>query len=94
MEQERAELYFIEYKKLKGRKSKKEYFYNLQIFLDETIDIFVNGLLTKYSSRWDSMYGVSDLAHISIEEVDKILQSVDNVDSYTWLNTTSQKPQA
>ena len=83
MEQERAELYFIEYKKLKGRKSKKEYFYNLQIFLDETMDIFVNGLLTKYNSRSDSMYGVSDLAHISIEEVDKILQSVDNVDSYT-----------
>ena len=83
MEIERAELYFIEYKKLKGRKSKKEYFYNLQIFLDETMDIFVNGLLTKYSSRWDSMYGVSDLAHISISEVNKILESVDNVDSYT-----------
>ena len=83
MEQERAELYFIEYKKLKGRKNKKEYFYNLQIFLDETMDIFVNGLLTKYSSRWDSMYGVCDLAHISIKEVDKILESVDNVDSYT-----------
>ena len=83
MEQERAELYFIEYKKLKGRKSKKEYFYNLQIFLDETMDIFVFGEHTKYSSRSDSMYGVCDLAHISISEVNKILESVDNVDSYT-----------
>tara|TARA_B110001454_G_scaffold187980_1_gene185659 strand:- start:339 stop:590 length:252 start_codon:yes stop_codon:yes gene_type:complete len=83
MEQERAELYFKEYKKLKGQDSKQEYFYNLRIFLDETMDIFVHGLHTKYDSRWDSMYGVCDLAHISIEEVDKILESVDNVDSYT-----------
>ena len=83
LESKRCNLYFKEYKKLNGIRSKKEYFYNLRIFLDETMDIFVHGLHTKYDSRSDSMYGVSDLAHISISEVNKILESVDNVDSYT-----------
>ena len=79
----RSELYFKEYKKLKGRKSKKDYLENLDIFLTETMDIFVFGEHTKYDNRSDSMYAVAEIANISISEVNKILESVDNIDSYT-----------
>ena len=35
------EEYYKEYKALGGKKSKKEYFENLDIFIDETLDIWV-----------------------------------------------------
>ena len=83
IQDEHEEEYYKEYKRIGGKKSKKQYFENLDIFIDETLDIFVFGDLTRYDSREDSMYAVSEIANISMKEVNLIFESVDNVTAYT-----------
>ena len=75
--------WFNEYKSLGGKKSKKQYFKNLEIFFDETLEIWVYGNPEQYETREDSMYAVSEIANIPMREVNLILESVDNVTSYT-----------
>ena len=83
MQTEFDEEYYEEYKTLGGKKSKKQYFENLDIFIDETLDIFVFGDTSKYNSREDSMYAVKEIANIPMREVNLILKSVDRVTAYT-----------
>ena len=75
--------YYKEYKRLGGKKSRKEYFENLDIFIDETLDIFVYGDTIRHNSREESIVTVSEIANIPIREVIKIFESVDNIDAYT-----------
>ena len=75
--------WFNEYKSLGGKKSKKKYFENLEIFFDETLQIWVYGNPEQHNTRGDSMYAVSEIANIPMKEVNLILESVDNVMAYT-----------
>jgi hypothetical protein len=77
------EEYYQEYKALGGKKSKKEYFDNLDIFIDETLGVFTGTEEPKYDSRDDSMYAVSDIANIPMREVNRIFDSVDRITPYT-----------
>ena len=77
------EEYYKEYKLLGGKKSKREYFKNLDIFIDETLDIFVDGNPIRHNSREDSIYAVSEIANIPMREVNLIFESVDTVTAYT-----------
>jgi hypothetical protein len=80
------EEYYQEYKLLGGKKSKREYFKNLDIFLEETLDVFTGGDIDKpekYESREDSMYAVSEIANIPMREVNRIFKSVDRITAYT-----------
>ena len=83
IQDERDEEYYKEYKKLGGKKSKKQFFENLDIFIDETLDIFIFGDPIRHDSREDSMYAVSNIANIPIREVYLIFESVNNIDAYT-----------
>ena len=78
-----ADEYFEEYVSLGGKKSKKKYFENLEIFFDETLEIWVYGNTELHNTREDSMYAVSEIANIPMKEVNLILESVDNVTAYT-----------
>ena len=76
---------FIEYKKLGGKKDITSYRINLSVFLDQTLEIWVYGDPSKHNSREKSMYAVSKIANISMKEVNLILESIDKLSSYTWL---------
>jgi len=75
--------WFNEYKSLGGKKSKKQYFKNLEIFFDETLEIWVYSNTEQHNTREDSMYAVSEIANIPMKEVNLIFESVDNVTAYT-----------
>ena len=75
--------YYYEYKKLGGKEDRMEYFKMLDIFLEETMDIFVTGMMDKYDSREESLGGVMTILKISEDEVMELYHSVDNVTSYT-----------
>ena len=77
------EEYYQEYKALGGKKSKKEYFENLDIFIEETLGVFTGTEQPKYDSRDDSMYAVSEIANIPMREVNRIFDSVDRITAYT-----------
>ena len=75
--------YFDEYKNLGGKKNKKEYSENLDIFFEETYDIFIDGNPIKHTSRHKAALAVMDEAEISANEYNLIFSSVDNVTEYT-----------
>ena len=75
--------YYKEYKRLGGKKNKKQYFENLDIFIYETLGAFTGTDEPRYDSREESMYAVSKIAKIPMREVNLILESVDNIDAYT-----------
>ena len=75
--------WFDEYKSLGGKKNKKEYRENLEIFFDETYEIFIDGNPIKHESRTKAGYAVMKEAKITVEEYNLIFESVDNVTSYT-----------
>ena len=74
---------FKEYKKLGGKSSEKEYFKNYDIFIDETLEIFVYGNPEKHESRGLAVKAVIKKAKISTKEFNLIFESVDNVTGYT-----------
>ena len=75
--------YYSEYKKLGGKQKKSQYRKNLNIFLDETYDIYIDGNPDKHESRDDANWAVIKKAGISVKEFNLIFDSVDNVDGYT-----------
>ena len=75
--------YFDEYKNLGGKKNKKEYSENLDIFFEETYDIFIDGNPIKHESREDANWEVIEKANITVKEFNLIFESVDNVTAYT-----------
>ena len=80
---ELADDYFTEYKKLGGKKTKKQYVKNLNIFFDETWDIFIDGNTVLHETREEALAAVKILAKISYNELDLIFDSVDNITGYT-----------
>ena len=75
--------YFKEYKKLGGKKNRKEYDDILLIFYEETHDIFIDGNPIKHESRTKAGYAVMKEAKITVEEYNLIFESVDNITTYT-----------
>ena len=75
--------YYYEYKRLGGKKNRKEYFEILDVFLEETYDIFINGDPSKYWTRNQSLEAVMEIANIDEDELDILFDSVDNVTAYT-----------
>ncbi len=75
--------YFTEYKKLGGKKTKKQYMENMEIFFNETWDIFIQGNAVYYETREDALEAVKQIAKISDKELELIFDSIDNITSYT-----------
>jgi len=75
--------YFEEYKRLGGKKTKKQYIKNLGIFFAETFHIFVEGSQEIHETREDAVYTVMEIANISVDEYNLIFESVDNITAYT-----------
>ena len=75
--------YYIEYKRLGGKKSRSAYQKNQDIFIDHTFDIFIHGNTSRYKSRKAAFEGVKKAAKINNAELKKIFHSIDNVDAYT-----------
>ena len=82
MHEEFSDYYFVEYKRLGGKKTKKQYIKNLDIFFDETFDIFVGNPII-HETREDAGYAVIDKTNISVDEYNLIFESVDNITAYT-----------
>jgi hypothetical protein len=76
---------YYEYKKLGGKKNRKQYFDMYNIFINETMDIFVFGDYSNsnYKSRDDALHGVAKKAKITIPELNRVFDSVNNITSYT-----------
>ena len=70
--------YYSEYKKLGGKQKKSQYRKNLNIFLDETYDIYIYDDPIKHKSRDDANWAVIKKAGISVREFNLILESVDD----------------
>ena len=75
--------YFTEYKTLGGKKTKKQYMENMEIFFNETWDIFIQGNTGYYETREEALEAVKQIAKISYNELDLIFKSIDNITSYT-----------
>jgi len=75
--------YFEEYKSLGGKKNKKEFDKNVDIFFEETYELFIDGNPIKHESREEAGYAVIDKAGITVKEYNLIFDSIDNVTSYT-----------
>ena len=75
--------HYYEYKKLGGKKDRMEYFKMLDVFLEETHDIFVFGDPKKYNSRGESLNAVKQKLKISKQELEMLFESVDNVTAYS-----------
>ena len=75
--------YYLEYKRLNGKKNKKEFEKNLKIFIDETYEIFINGNPIKHESRIKAGYTVMKKAKISVKEYNLIFESLDNLTAWT-----------
>ena len=72
-----------EYKKLGGKKSKKQFKKNIDIFMEHTFDIFIHGDPEKYKTRSAALMGAKQAANIDKKELDLIFHSIDNVTAYT-----------
>jgi len=75
--------YFNSYKKLGGKKNKSRYMKILEIFFNETLDIFIDGNPLYHDSREEALEAVKKEAKITYEELDLIFESVDDVTAYT-----------
>ena len=75
--------YYKEYKKLGGKKSKNQYEKYIDVFFEETYQIFINGNPIRHSTREKAVKAVIKKLKISVIEFNKIFESIDNVTSYT-----------
>ena len=78
-----ADEYFEEYVSLGGKKNRTKYDKNVEIFFEETYDIFIDGNTIMHESRDEAIEAVMDNAGISVKEYNLIFESVDNVTAYT-----------
>tara|TARA_R110002051_G_scaffold248427_1_gene307974 strand:+ start:312 stop:851 length:540 start_codon:yes stop_codon:yes gene_type:complete len=75
--------WYKEYKKLGGKKSRREYDKNIDVFQEHTWDIFIHGDPSKYNSREEALEAVKEDLKIDNKELNLIFQSIDNVTAYT-----------
>tara|TARA_R110002020_G_scaffold1914_3_gene8769 strand:- start:6 stop:386 length:381 start_codon:yes stop_codon:yes gene_type:complete len=75
--------WYKEYKKLGGKKSRREYDKNIGVFQEHTWDIFIHGDMSKYKSRQEALEAVKKDLKIDNKELNLIFESIDNVTAYT-----------
>jgi len=75
--------YFVEYKKLGGKKRRIDFNKTVDIFTQHTWDIFIHGDASRYSSRQEALEAVKKEAKIDNKELNLIFESIDNVTAYT-----------
>jgi len=75
--------WFKEYKRLGGKKNRKAYDKNLDVFVHHTNDIFIHGEMSKYNSRQEALEAVKKDLKIDNKELNLIFESIDNVTAYT-----------
>ena len=75
--------WFKEYKRLGGKKTRKQYEKNVDIFVYHTHDIFIHGDASRYSSRQAALEAVKKAAKNDNKELNLIFESIDNVTAYT-----------
>ena len=76
---------YEEYKKLGGKKSKNLFLDEHDVFLDETLEIFVDGNYSNsnYKSRDEALDGVIELTNMSEKELNLHFKAEDNLGGYT-----------
>ena len=75
-------VFFIKYLN-GGKKSKNLFLDEHDVFLDETLDIFVFGDMTKHKSRDDALDSVIDITNMSEKELNLHFKAEDNLGGYT-----------
>jgi len=75
--------WFKEYKRLGGKKNRKAYDKNLDVFVYHTNDIFIHGDMSKYNSREEALQAVKKDLKIDNKELNLIFESIDNITAYT-----------
>jgi len=78
-----ADDYYKEYKKLGGKKNRRQFDKNVDIFTHHTFDIFIHGDPSKYATRGEALNAVKEKAKIDNKELNLIFESIDNVTAYT-----------
>jgi len=75
--------WFKEYKRLGGKKTRKQYEKNVDIFVYHTHDIFIHGDASKYANRGESLEAVKKEAKIDNKELNKLFDSISNITAWT-----------
>ena len=75
--------WFEEYKRLGGKKNRKAYDKNVDIFIYHTHDIFITGDRSMYDSREEALQAVQKEAKIDNRELTKLFDSISNITAYT-----------
>jgi|GEM_PF-1433282 len=75
--------WFKEYKRLGGKKTRKQYEKNVDIFVYHTHDIFIHGDPSKYNSREEALEAVKKEAKIDNKELNKLFDSISNITAWT-----------
>ena len=75
--------WFKEYKRLGGKKTRKQYEKNVDIFVYHTHDIFIHGDASKYKNRGEALEAVKKDLKIDNKELNLIFESIDNITAYT-----------
>ncbi len=74
---------YKEYKKLGGKNNVNKYWKNLEVFFDETFDIYILGDTIKHKSRDQANSAIIKKAKIPIKEFNSIMKSVDKSHGYS-----------
>ena len=74
---------FEEYKKLGGKKNRNEFLDEHDIFIEETLDIFVHGDMIRHRTRDDALQAVMEITNMSENELNLHFESEDNLGGYT-----------
>ena len=77
-----AEVY-QEYKKLGGKKSRNSFLDEHDVFIQETLDIFVHGDMVRHRTRDDALEAVIEITNMSENELNLHFESEDNLGGYT-----------
>ena len=75
--------WFKEYKRLGGKKTRKQYEKNVNIFVYHTHDIFIHGDASKYKNRGEALEAVKKEAKIDNKELNKLFDSISNITAWT-----------
>jgi len=75
--------WFKEYKRLGGKKTRKQYEKNVDIFVYHTHDIFIHGDASKYKNRGEALEAVKKEAKIDNKELNKLFDSISNITAWT-----------
>jgi len=77
-----AEVY-QEYEKLGGKKSRNSFLDEHDVFIEETLDIFVHGDMVRHRTRDHALEAVMEITNMSEKELNLHFEAEDNLGGYT-----------